>query len=110
MAVKSKHEKKIKKSSSPNTKALKQSIKDLNIEINTLKDKNIRLLAEFDNYKKRTINEKHSLAKFSGEDIVKELLNVFDDLDRIKNTDKIYSFDKGKIVDQGNYDKFKIKN
>ena len=94
MAVKSKHEKKIKKSSSPNTKALKQSIKDLNIEINTLKDKNVRLLAEFDNYMKRTINVKHSLAYFSGEDIVKELLNVFDDLDRIKNTDKKIEIEK----------------
>ncbi len=94
MAVKSKHEKKIKKSSSPNTKALKQSIKDLKIEINALKDKNVRLLAEFDNYKKRTISEKHSLAKFSGEDIVKELLNVFDDLDRIKNTDKKIEIEK----------------
>tara|TARA_B100000945_G_scaffold320940_1_gene332875 strand:+ start:1511 stop:2023 length:513 start_codon:yes stop_codon:yes gene_type:complete len=93
MAVKSKKDKKTKKSQ-PNVKDLKQSLKDLKSDIQNLKDKNIRLLAEFDNYKKRTINEKDNLRKFSGEFIIKDLLSAFDDLDRIKNSDKKVNISK----------------
>ena len=93
MTVKSKKDKKTKKNQA-NIKDLKQSVKDLNIEIKNLQDKNIRLLAEFDNYKKRTINEKDKLSKFSGEFIIKDLLSAFDDLDRIKNSDKKVNISK----------------
>ena len=40
----------------------------------------------------------------------KTIISIAHRINTLKNTDKIYSFDKGKIVDQGNYDKFKIKN
>ena len=36
-----------------------------------LKDKYIRLSAEFDNYRKRTLKEKIELTKYAGEDILK---------------------------------------
>jgi molecular chaperone GrpE len=45
-------------------------------------DKYIRLSAEFDNYRKRTLREKIELTKSAGEGILKNLLPVMDDLER----------------------------
>ena len=46
------------------------------------KDKYLRLSAEFDNYRKRTLREKMELVQTGGEDVVKAMLNVLDDLER----------------------------
>lgn len=46
------------------------------------KDKYIRLGAEFDNYRKRTLREKMELISTGCEDVIKSLLNVMDDIDR----------------------------
>lgn len=46
------------------------------------KDKYLRLVAEFDNYRKRTLKEKMSLIDSGCEDVIKSLLGVMDDLDR----------------------------
>jgi molecular chaperone GrpE len=45
-------------------------------------DKYLRLAAEFDNYRKRTLREKAELSKLVGSDIISGLLPVIDDLDR----------------------------
>jgi molecular chaperone GrpE len=45
-------------------------------------DKYIRLSAEFDNYRKRTLREKIELTKYAGEDIFKNLIPVVDDFER----------------------------
>lgn len=62
---------------------------DASIEINKLqtelkdsKDKYLRLYAEFDNYKKREAKEKRELIKTAGQDIVRDLLPVLDDIQR----------------------------
>lgn len=47
-----------------------------------LKDKYLRLRAEFDNYKKRTLKEKADLILNGGEKTVTALLPVLDDLER----------------------------
>ena len=57
--------------------------KELEDEITKLKDEKLRLSADFENFKKRKINEISNLLKYSGEEIVKSLIPVFDDLDRI---------------------------
>ena len=49
------------------------------------KTKNIKLLAEFDNYQKRTILERDNSRKYDGLNLVKDLLPVFDDIDRTIN-------------------------
>ena len=49
------------------------------------KDKYIRLQAEFDNYRKRTLKEKMELVATGGEDVIKSLLGVMDDLERALN-------------------------
>lgn len=46
------------------------------------RDKYMRLSAEFDNYRKRTLREKMDLIATGGEDVIKSLLPVLDDMDR----------------------------
>lgn len=53
-----------------------------NNEIAELKDKYLRTLAEFDNYKKRTLKEKAELILNGGEKTVKAVLPVLDDFER----------------------------
>ncbi len=51
-----------------------------------LKDKYLRLFAEFDNYKKRTIKEKMELIHTAAENTMSSLLPVLDDFDRAKKS------------------------
>lgn len=59
----------------------------------------LRLHAEFDNYRKRTIKEKSDLIKMGGERIFTEMLPVVDDferaLDNIDKTDDIAAVKEG---------------
>lgn len=57
-------------------------IENLNQEVTELKDKNLRLMAEFDNFRKRTIKERADLIKFAGEDVLKRILPLIDDFER----------------------------
>lgn len=59
-------------------------IDQLKQEKKELKDKYLRLYAEFDNYKKRTLKEKIDLMKTASADTIKALLPVLDDFDRAK--------------------------
>lgn len=45
-------------------------------------DKYIRLSAEFDNYRKRTLKEKADLMKYANEELLKKILPVIDDFER----------------------------
>lgn len=47
-----------------------------------LQDKYLRISAEFDNYRKRTLKEKMELAKYASEDLLKQLLPFMDDFER----------------------------
>lgn len=60
----------------------KEKIESLESEVKELKDKNLRLFAEFDNFRKRTMREKLDFAKVAGQEILIDLLPVLDDLDR----------------------------
>ncbi len=46
------------------------------------KDKYIRLSAEFDNYRRRTLKEKSELIQSGGEDTIKAVLPIVDDFER----------------------------
>lgn len=48
-------------------------------------EKYIRLVAEFDNYKKRVAKEKIETRLTAGQDVLRDLLPVLDDLDRAGN-------------------------
>ena len=56
-------------------------------EIERISDKNIRLLAEFDNYKRRTQEERTKLFKYAGEELAKAILPILDDLHRTMESD-----------------------
>ena len=51
-------------------------------ELAVLKDKYLRQVAEFDNYRKRTLKEKTDLILNGGEKVLTALLPILDDLDR----------------------------
>ena len=47
-----------------------------------MQDKYIRLSAEFDNYRKRTLREKMDLSKYAGENLLLSIIPLMDDFDR----------------------------
>lgn len=51
-------------------------------ELEEQKEKYIRLLAEFENFKRRTAKERLDLFKTAGQDLIKDLLPAVDDIDR----------------------------
>lgn len=51
-------------------------------EVEEYKDKYIRLVAEFDNYKRRSSKERIELIQTAGKEIITSLLEVVDDCDR----------------------------
>ena len=57
-------------------------------EINMLKDKYLRLIAEFENYKKRTGKEKEDFAKYAKENMISSILPILDDFERANQTNE----------------------
>ena len=63
-----------------------EQLEAANAEIASLKDQLLRKIAEFDNYRKRTIKEKTDLILNGGEKTIISILPVIDDLERaLKN-------------------------
>ena len=90
-----------KKSAKTKSKTTRDSVKSLREKIEVLEtelaekseelerksDKNVRLLAEFDNYKRRTQEERTKLFKYAGEELAKAILPILDDLHRTLESD-----------------------
>ena len=57
-------------------------VEALQKKYNELNDSHLRLMAEFDNYRKRTMREKSELIKNGGESALTHLLPVVDDFER----------------------------
>lgn len=57
-------------------------IEKIRTELDDLNDKHLRLLAEFDNYKKRALKERSELLKYQGEGLLRDILEVVDNLER----------------------------
>lgn len=51
-------------------------------QLEELNDKHMRLVAEYDNFRKRTLREKMELSKNAGENLLVNLLPVLDDFER----------------------------
>lgn len=51
-------------------------------EVESLQDKNLRLMAEFDNARKRAAREREEYIRFANESLIRELLPVLDNFDR----------------------------
>lgn len=62
---------------------------DLQMQIDQLNDKHIRLAAEFENYKRRTSKERIELFSSANKELMTALLPVLDDFERaFKNTEE----------------------
>lgn len=57
-------------------------IEKLQKEVAEWKDKYVRQVAEFDNFRKRNAKERLELIQTAGKDVIKDLLDVLDDCDR----------------------------
>ncbi len=67
----------------------KEALEQLEQKLAEINDKYIRLAAEFDNYRKRTLKEKSDLLKYGAETSLKSILTVIDDFERaLKTLDK----------------------
>lgn len=61
---------------------------NLNEEVIQWKDKFLRKMAEFENYKKRVAQDQVELIKYSNEKLIKDLLPIIDDFERALNFSK----------------------
>jgi molecular chaperone GrpE len=71
-------------------------------ELGEMRDKYLRLAAEFDNYKRRTSKERLELTQTAGRDIIQSLLEVVDDSERaakaLESTDDIEQIRQGVML------------
>lgn len=76
-----------------------KKLEELQNEVNTLKDKNMRIAAEMVNTLRRKDEETNRLLKYSNESLITELLPVIDNFERALNVDAtsndIESYQKG---------------
>ncbi len=89
--VKSEKKKKAKKDTG------EDKIEELGSKLNELQDKHLRLQAEFDNFRRRTLKEKADLIKSGGESVLVSILPVVDDFERaIESMKDVPEDDHGK--------------
>jgi len=79
--------KKLGRSSKKKTIEL-EKFEELAEKLEEINDKYLRLSAEFDNYRKRTLKEKMDLTKTAGEDILINILPVVDNFERAIESSK----------------------
>lgn len=65
---------------------LTKELEQLKAELEESKDKYLRLFAEFDNFKKRSIKERFDLLKTAAQETITSLLPILDDFDRAKKS------------------------
>ena len=77
----------------------KKETEDMANKLIEMNDKYLRLSAEFDNYRKRTLKEKMDLTKMGGEAVILRVLPVVDNLERalqsIRETSDIEAVKQG---------------
>ena len=74
-------------------------VEKLSNELQEQKDKYLRLVAEFDNFKRRNAKERVELIQTAGREVITSMLDVLDDCDRaekqIQSTDDIAQMKEG---------------
>jgi molecular chaperone GrpE len=78
---------------------LSQELEKVSAELEETKDRFLRGLADFDNYKKRVTREREQLVRCANEDLIKRMLEVVDNLERAlaaaSETEDLEGFKKG---------------
>jgi molecular chaperone GrpE len=77
--------------SAPAEPSPEQRVEELVKENEELQDKFVRLMADFDNYKKRASKEKSDVIQFGNEGLLKDILPMIDNIERLLT----YSFGEG---------------
>lgn len=67
-------------------KKLREEIELIKGELTQIQDKYLRLSADFDNYRKRTLREKAELTKTANAEMLLNILPIIDDLERAINS------------------------
>jgi len=82
-------------------------IEELGEKLQEIQDKHLRLQAEFDNFRRRTLKEKADLIKSGGESVLVNILPVIDDFERaIDSLKEVADEDAGKQGTLLIYNKF----
>lgn len=85
-------------------------IAELEAQIAAQKDQYLRLYAEFDNYKKRTLKEKAELIQTAGKNVLEQMLPLVDDVERametVKTADNVDALKEGMNLIHDKFVKF----
>ena len=84
--IKTKKHTKVKKEINASKRLIQKNndrIKELELQLNELQDKQLRLKAEFENFRKRKQREISELFQYDGERVIKGILPLIDDLERM---------------------------
>lgn len=85
-------------------------IAGLNQEISDLRDKNLRLMAEFDNFRKRSIKERSESFQYASEEVLKKILPLVDDFERaiqaMQSSDDVVAIREGIELIYGKFQGF----
>ncbi|MEC7848701.1 MAG: nucleotide exchange factor GrpE [Candidatus Neomarinimicrobiota bacterium] len=84
--IKTKKHTKVKKGINASKRSIQKNndrIKELELQLNELQDKQLRLKAEFENFRKRKQREISELFQYDGERVIKGMLPLIDDLERM---------------------------
>lgn len=89
-------------------------IAELEAQIAAQKDQYLRLFAEFDNYKKRTLKEKAELIQTAGKNVLGQMLPLIDDVERamdaVKSADNVEAVKEGMNLIHDKFIKFLDSN
>jgi molecular chaperone GrpE len=96
------------------TDLVKKALDELQAKYNQLNDTYLRSLAEFDNYRKRSLREKADLIKSGGESVLVSVLTVVDDMERglaaMKETQDVVAVKEGMDLIYGKLQSFLKQN
>ena len=95
----------------------KSNNNNIQIQLDQLQDKHIRLKAEFENFRKRKNKEISALLQYDGEGVIRDILPIIDDIERMvksalkTNTDNEKSLIEGMNILKSKIQRFlEIKN
>ena len=84
------------------TKSQKKSNNtDIQNQLDQLQDKHIRLKAEFENFRKRKNKEISSLLQYDGEGVIKNVLPIIDDIERMVDSIEETEANNGESLIEG---------
>ena len=104
----------IKETSEQNADKMVLEVKAAGEKLAEMQDKYIRLSAEFDNYRKRTLREKMDMTKYAGENLFLSIIPLVDDFERalrhMDNTPECEAMKNGIEIIYGKFSDFLKQN